>query len=163
MTTDKCLPAACSVIAALAALIIPVAGARAQALPTALFDHELKLSTSEGHAALKWKGDREALVYALQSAPDAEFTEPSLVYEGGDQSSFQSGLADGRYYYRVRARELDSATWGPWSDPVEVVCKHHSFALAWTLFASGGLLFLLIVLFVGVNAFSLDRFERNDA
>ena len=82
---------------------------------------------------------------------------------GADQTSFLSGLANGDYYFRVRAREAEVETWGPWSGSLSLVCEHHSLTLAWTLFASGGLLFMIVVIFVGVNARSLDRFESDNA
>jgi hypothetical protein len=112
---------------------------------------------------LNWSADLDSPVYELQSSPEPDFAEPTCLYQGADDTSFRSGLADGRYYFRVRARQADGGTWGPWSEAVELVCEHHSMTLAWTLFAAGGLLFLLVALFVGVNARSLDRFESHDA
>lgn len=143
-------------------MVIPCTSVRAQDVPRVNFQTELKLTTNDGLVALRWHGDHDGLVYELQSAQEPGFLDPITEYEGTDQSSFQSGLPNGRYFFRIRARQLDSEIWGPWSDSVELICEHHSPRLAWTLFASGGLLFLLIVLFVGVNARSLDRFENND-
>jgi len=151
------------ILAGIAALAVDALQTRAEGPPYAVFINDLTQNTNEGHAALKWSGDGDALVYELQSAMEPDFREPTTEYRGADESSFQSGLVDGRYFYRIRARRHESDAWGPWSEPIEVVCEHHSLALAWTLFASGGILFLLIVLSVGIGARSLDRFEINDA
>ncbi len=126
------------------------------------FKNDLSLSSKEGHVSLKWASDRESemLVYELQTATDAGFSEPLQLYEGGDDALFMSGLEEGRYFFRVRGRHIDNDAWGPWSPSVELVCDHHSFVLMWTLFASGGLMFVLIVSFIVVNARSLDRFEN---
>jgi len=151
------------ILAGLAAFTAGSPGSRAEQLPRAAFQHGLELSTSEGHVTLGWGGEGAGLVYELQSAAGPDFAEPTVEYQGWDEASFLSGLADGRYFLRVRARRPQEAAWGPWSDTVELVCEHHSLTLAWALFACGGVLFLLIVLFVGVNARFLERFESSDA
>jgi hypothetical protein len=133
-----------------------------QELPHAAFRQEPNLTTNEGHVALGWGAGRDSLVYELQSALEPDFIEPTRLYQGTDQTSFLSGLVDGQYYFRVRAKSPGDDTWGPWSESVDLMCEHHSLTLAWVLFASGGLLFGLIVFFVGVNARSLERFERAD-
>jgi hypothetical protein len=135
----------------------------AEELPQAEFINEPNLTTNEGHISLEWSGDGDLLVYELQGARKPEFLDPMKLYKGGDTTSFLSGLADGQHFFRVRARTSGSGAWGPWSQTVELVCEHHSMTLAWSLFASGGALFLLIVLFVGINARYLDRIARSDA
>lgn len=151
------------ILAGLATLTASGVMSFAQGPPRAGFDNEPELTTREGHVALKWEGDHHGLVYEVDQARVADFSDAATLYVGPDTASFLSGLADGEYFFRVRAREVEGDTWGPWSESVALVCEHHSLTVAWTLFASGGLLFLLVVLFVGVNAHSLDRFERNNA
>lgn len=151
------------VLLGIVGLTIPNASSRVEELPKAEFAHESHLTTNEGHVSLEWGGDGELLEYELQSAQKPDFLEPMKLYQGTDTTSFLSGLADGRHFFRVRARTADGNVWGPWSPSVELICEHHSLTLAWLLFASGGTLFFLIVLFVAVNARSLNRFERSDA
>ena len=151
------------ILTGLAALTVPSVLSHAQELPRVTFHHESRLTTSEGHTGLEWSGDRDSLMYELQSAREPDFIDPTSQYHGTDEASFLSGLTDGRYFFRVRARPSENDTWGPWSESVELVCEHHSLTFAWTLFTSGGLLFLFIVFFVGLNARLLHRFERNDA
>lgn len=147
----------------LVGVAIPVTKTLAQALPRATFDHSDTLTANEGYVALKWGGDSDALVYEVQSALEPLFHDPTTEYQGRDEQSFLSGLASDHYYFRVRARMSDGPTWGPWSSPVEIICKHHSLTVAWALFASGGLLFLLIVAFVGIHARSMACFEGSHA
>lgn len=130
--------------------------------PLVAFENDETLKTKEGHVALRWSGDRESLVFELQYSDSPQFSEPVSLYHGVDSASFQSGLTDGEHFYRVRARAADGGTWGPWSEPVEVQCTHHSLPFAWTLFASGSVLFLLIVLFVGVHARSPKRLKEKN-
>ncbi len=133
----------------------------ADALPQAKFHEDGPLETKEGHVTLDWSGASEALIYELQRDRTAAFETPIKLYEGADETSFQSGLPDGGNFFRVRARHADGEDWGPWSPTLEVACGHHSLTLAWTLFACGGVMFVLLALYVGVNAASLDRFETN--
>ncbi|MGD2109400.1 MAG: hypothetical protein PVI86_08400 [Phycisphaerae bacterium] len=151
-----------TVLAVLMTHLVSAGPTFAQNLPQAVFHNEPALRTNEGHVSLSWSADLDSPVYELQGSPEAGFAESTCLYRGADETSFRSGLADGRYYYRVRARQSEAGTWGPWSKPVELVCEHHSMAHAWTLFALGSLLFLLIALFVGINARHLDRFEGNN-
>jgi hypothetical protein len=148
--------------ACVGALLTCVGPLRAQELPQAAFGHETELSTNEGHVLLQWGHDDELLIYQLQMAATADFTAPTRLYEGSDKASFLSGLVDGRHFFRVRAREPDSETWGPWSASAEVVCEHHALTTAWAFFAVGGALFVLIVLSVGTGARSVGRFARNN-
>jgi|GEM_PF-979361 len=152
-----------TVLAGLFASTLGASELYGEGLPRAVFDHDLRLTSNEGHVALKWTGDRESLEYQLQCDTEPEFKSPTTDYEGMDESTFQSGLPDGQYYFRVRARESDGAGWGPWSDTAKLVCTHHSMTLAWGLFSAGGVLFLLITSFVVLNSRSLDRFEGANA
>ena len=138
-------------------------GYATEALPKTKFLNPPDASTSEGHVSLKWQADRKGVQYELQQSDNPQFTDPVRLYLGADSSSFLSGLIDGRYFFRVRARHLKDGAWGSWSTPIQLACKHHSMSLAWTLFATGGLLFLSIAVFVGVNALRLRRFEVGHA
>lgn len=153
----------CNILAVSAALLAAGLQTSARAAPEAVFRNDAELTTTEGHVTLKWRADGDSLVYQLQSARAADFQQPTSRYHGMQDAYFLSGLADGKYWFRVRAKKSENDAWGPWSDSVVLKCKHHSLIFAWILFASGGMLFLLIVLFVGINARDLGRFERNNA
>lgn len=138
-------------------------GLQAHEPPGAAFICKPLLNSREGHVTLEWRGSGDLLEFQLQSAENAHFVNPTIEYQGADQSCFQSGLPDGHYYYRVRARQPGSEVWGPWSERVQFICKHHSLAFAWILFGSGGVVFASIVLFVCLNARHLERFETGNA
>lgn len=76
------------------------------------------------------------------------FDVTDLQYEGTQHSSFVSGLEDGTYYYRVRARHPDERAWGPWSAVARVEVRHHGLGLALGLMGLGALVFLTTAAFL---------------
>lgn len=62
------------------------------------------------------------------------------VYRGVMPSAHVSGLPDGEYTLRVRARSED-AEWSEWSPPKRVTVEHHPMALVFTLMSLGLLTF----------------------
>jgi hypothetical protein len=152
-----------AVAAGLAVMWAAGAWSRAEDLPRAAFTRDVEMDAKAGHVKLVWRGDGEALEYELQQASDADFTEPVQVYRGGDEASFRSGLTDGHYFFRVRARQAQTETWGPWSEPLAFVCEHHALRLALLLVVSGGVMFLLIVVFVAAGVRTLGQSGRKDA
>jgi hypothetical protein len=103
-----------------------------------------------GHVTVAWSapsaGDAP-LVFQLEEAASQTFDPSSLRYEGRQQSSVISGLPDGKRFFRARARQSDGA-WGPWSDTYIFRTRHHSLALASSLFAIGAVAFGLTAAFV---------------
>jgi hypothetical protein len=99
------------------------------------------LETSNGYVKLEWENGDNAS-YELQQATSADFADSRTIYKGPDKASFISGLEDGNYYFRVRSAE------GPWSLPVQLIVKHQSLQLAFTLFGIGAVVFLLTVFVV---------------
>ncbi len=150
------------VLAGIVTVLTSAVAASAQEPPSVKFRNDRKLKTNEGHVSLAWTADGASLEYELQSAAGTAFENPSREYLGANDTFFLSGIPNGKYQFRVRARRPDGGDWGPWSESVELVCEHHPLSLAWTLFATGGLLFLATALFVVVNARSLNRFEGTD-
>lgn len=131
-------------------------------LPKVAFTVDDVHETKKGAVSLEWAGEEEGLVYQLQSGRSEDFDDPLRRYEGRDTASFLSGLEDGRYFFRVRARRADASTWGPWASPVRVDSNHHAMDLALTLCVVGAFLFLCIAVFIVINSRSLSRFERYD-
>ncbi len=84
--------------------------------------------------------------FQLERARDASFDSPRLIYHGTHTSSVRSGLRDGAYFYRVRAR-LDG-DWSAWSETAEFDVEHHSARLAGLLFGLGGVVFLATLIFL---------------
>lgn len=67
-------------------------------------------------------------------------TDIRTVYSGRLPSAHVSGLTDGRYEFRVRAREDDH--WSGWSEAKVLVVRHHPMSLVWTLLGLGALVFV---------------------
>lgn len=130
--------------------------------PEVAFTVDEVTETKKGAVSLEWEGTEAGLVYQLQSAPTDAFEDCLPRYEGPETASFLSGLEDGQYFFRVRARRADASVWGPWSSPIRIDSNHHSMSLAWKLCAMGAFLFLCIVGFVVINSRSLSRFQRYD-
>ena len=57
----------------------------------------------DGNFAVSWAASPEAMGYTLQRATQATFNDATIVYSGASTSFNQTGLAQGSYYYRVRA------------------------------------------------------------
>ena len=74
----------------------------------------------DGNYTVSWSTSAGATTYTLQEADTADFTSPSIVYEGAANSTDISGQYVGTYYYRVRASS--SLADSDWSnvEPVEV-------------------------------------------
>ena len=60
-------------------------------------------NTCSGNFTVTWTPATGATGYTLQRATSASFANATTVYTGSASSSDQTGLADGTYYFRVRA------------------------------------------------------------
>ena len=60
-------------------------------------------NTCSGTFTVTWTPVTEATGYTLQRATNASFTNATTVYTGSASSANQTGLADGTYYFRVKA------------------------------------------------------------
>jgi hypothetical protein len=90
-----------------------------------------------GFFTLNWRGAPGAR-YELQAARTPRFRRATVIYHGRDTARVMSGLADGKYYYRVRASEAASA----WSEPVAVTVEHHPQSRAMAFFGAGLIVFV---------------------
>lgn len=100
------------------------------------------LTTNDGHVRLRWVSLAPDAVYEVQQSATTGFEDPITIYVGPDLATFVSGLSDGIYYYRFRARD------GDWSDTLTLTVRHYSLHLAFTLSGLGAIVFLLTVLVV---------------
>lgn len=114
---------------------------------------EASAGATEGHVQLSWTPAEagEELVFEVQTSTNADFEDAERCYLGPERASFRSGLGPGDHYFRVRERTSDaSATFGPWSRPVQVEMAFHPLRAAWALFAVGATLVGSIVGFLVV-------------
>lgn len=101
----------------------------------AAFDSDdLFIQSTSGHTKLEWSG-MDGVDFEVQIATDKSFNSARSIYAGPDKATFVSGLADGQYYFRVRENT------SPWSQTLVLDVKHHSLALAISLFVVGFVVF----------------------
>lgn len=98
--------------------------------------------SNDGHIKLSWSLMESVDGYEIQQSTDPDFERSKIIYNGPDLATFISGLKNGTYYYRVRAKGSD------WSNVITIHVRHHSLQLAFMLFALGGIVFLLTVFVV---------------
>lgn len=101
-----------------------------------------------GYLTLSWSGAPEGSQYQVEAATDAAFSDAIVRYEGAQTATVRSGLTDGAYHYRVRARRTPQAAWGAWSEPLVFQVAHHSLSLALGLFGLGAVVFVGTLLFL---------------
>lgn len=91
------------------------------------------------------------------SGAPPEASSEQIRYQGSTPVYFVSGLADGDYEFRVRARVSDAAPWSPWSDAVVVRVEHHALADALWLAGIGGAVFILTAGYIIVRSRRVGR------
>lgn len=138
--------------------------------PRAAFEVRAPIESETGYFPLRWKGasalgdtpadsSKERIAveaeefqeFQVESALDSTFEKPVQVYAGPLRETYISGLRDGQYHYRVRARQAGDSAWGPWSTTETATVHHHSLGLALTLFVVGALVFTATASFVFVH------------
>lgn len=98
-----------------------------------------------GYFGLRWGEEAsEGGTWRLERDNDPAFPNPFLVYDGPDHGTFESGLPDGVYHYRlVRAGR---------TGPVYTVeVRHHSLDRAFLFLGTGAIVFL-VLLFILIRA-----------
>lgn len=125
-------------------------------IPVPQFQGSFSRTSDAGHIRLSWRFRDGALLNGalhseLQQAREPAFETAQTIYAGPDLASFVSGLPNGEFYFRVRARSENGAGAGAWSQPVLLNVQHHSLQLAFTLFGLGAVVFLatLALVFLG--------------
>jgi len=122
------------------------------------FSFEEEAQTSkDGYLRLAWQPDTTLAEgrfwdYELQVDSLERFSQPKLVYAGSDLATFVSGLPNGTYFYRIRAKHPETGAEGPWSKVFVLTVDHHSLTLALSLAALGGVVFLVTMVVVLMGA-----------
>ena len=130
-------------------MLLPASGVQAQ--------DALKINEGEsvgvanaGYFGLRWGEDaEEAGVWRLERDNMPSFESAVVVYEGPDHGTFESGLPDGIYYYRL----IREGRTGP---VYTVEVQHHSLSRAFLFLGIGAIVFLAL-LFVLIRALRRDR------
>ena len=108
----------------------------------------ISLSSSDevatgGYYQLSWENGRDATAFQLQESRSAEFSQPKVIYQGGDLASVISGRSDGEYHYRIRQVDEEGKPATAWGEPLQVTVKHHSLGRAFVFFALGLVVFVI--------------------
>lgn len=115
------------------------------AAPSAKFTapEEKDSVNTEGVVTLKWLPEQEGedITYELQQSTDTDFAAPKTRYTGPDLGSVLSGLAEGKYYFRVRTVEPA----GEWSEPVAVKIEYIGKSTVVLLLGIGVAVFLATI------------------
>lgn len=86
---------------------------------------------------------------------DPTFANPLVVYHGPDHGTFESGLPDGVYHYRLER----AGAVGP---VYTVEVRHHSLDRAFLFLGTGATVFL-VLLFILIRADGRSRSEHTAA
>lgn len=105
-----------------------------------------------GYFLISWEAPQEwsekfrnLEFFELQSSSEADFSQAQISYRGRDQATFLSGLPNGDYYFRVRAKYSETLLPSVWSEVWAVRVQHHSLKTAILLFSLGAGMFLLLL------------------
>ncbi len=108
--------------------------------------------------------DAQPLPVVVERADNDAFDNAAVLYRGGDDRTYVSGLPAGRHYFRVRlAGEFDSV-FKDIPAPLVVDIAYQPLARVFTLMMLGALTFLATVVIIvgGTMCFKRQR-EREDA
>ena len=100
------------------------------------FDAPPERST-DGGFTLAWEADEPV---QLEQASGPDYADARILYRGRDTSTVVSGLPDGEYRFRLRAAGANE-----WSDVATVTVEHHSLGRAFSFFAVGAVVFLVLI------------------
>ncbi len=104
-----------------------------------------RYESGDGTVQLSWKEELDR-VYEVRRSTDPGFADSLPVYEGPDTATIVTGLREGTYYFRIRARHRGEDDYGDWSDPALVVTVRYIDRRLVTILMSAGLVtFLAIV------------------
>lgn len=123
------------------AIILPVLPFVALAPTLALAAPALTGNGSSSHAivndgkiVLDYSKEPDAVI-ELHQAPTAGFSESRVRYRGADSATVLTGLAEGDYYFRIRA--VDEGGEQPWSNVVHVDVEYMDRNQLWVLLVTG--------------------------
>ncbi len=129
-----------------------------------------RIDSNAPHIILTWsiseedERDPAAFSYRLERAASPDFSDSRMLYEGRDRASFRAGLAEGSYFYRVRATD-EAGNAGVWSRPLHLEVAYQSMRLALSLFAVGAVVFLatLVLIIAGARKDRCEAVEQEEA
>lgn len=130
----------------------------AESSVSALLEVDTPLSR-EGYFVLSWTLNDRILNESaspgpvLQQASAADFSNSLTIPVPASGSLTLTGFSDGLYYFRVGSD-------GQWSPVREVQVAHHDLSAAFTWFATGAALFLVLVGVILLGAVRNDRQEK---
>lgn len=105
-------------------------------------------TATAGYFGLRWGDEaQEGGTWRLERDDTPAFTDPLIVYEGPDHGTFESGLPDGAYHYRL----IRNGQTGP---VYRVEVRHHSLERAFLFLGTGAIVFLVL-------SFVLVRADRS--
>lgn len=111
------------------------------------------LVNTTGHIDLIWAvqpgSDQPVPAFELEGARSDDFAEPIDYYSGLDERTFLSGLAEGAYFFRVRALDTEARP-GEWS---EVLALEVKYVARWQVY----LLMLIGLLCLTATVFIIIR------
>ena len=98
-----------------------------------------------GYFGLEWEAAPENdTPFLLERSASPSFAEATRIYEGPDLGTFESGLPDGTYYYRLSGGKQEGPVYA-------VTVKHHSLTRAYLFLGIGAFVFgvLMAILLIG--------------
>lgn len=102
-------------------------------------------TVTAGYFGLQWGEEaEEGGTWRLERSADPAFDNALVVYDGPDHGTFESGLSDGTYYYRLIRQGRIGPTYS-------VNVTHHSLNRAFLFLGTGAVVFLAL-LFVLLRA-----------
>lgn len=123
-------------------LLLAAHGSVAGATSPPAFDDPAPAVSNDGALQMAWSAARGEYEVELRQGGQRR-----IVYRGPIPSAHISGLSDGEYAVRVRARPEDAA-WTAWSAPKLLTVDHHPLPLVWTLMGLGLLTFAATAMMV---------------
>ena len=119
---------------------------RDAALPSVPTLYEIDNADGDGSYTINWSTSSLATSYTLEEDDNADFSSPSVAYNGSGNTQAITGKALGNYYYRVRAE--NGMGYSSWSETKtvsvtqqgELICETHEFGtvgVAWPITPSG--------------------------
>jgi hypothetical protein len=102
---------------------------------------ELDGDSQAGHVTVSWaaREGADASEFQVQEATSNAFQDARDIYRGQHTASVISGLRNGDFYFRARAKT--GAGWSDWSEPAKFHVEHPSLRIAFGLFGLGALVF----------------------
>lgn len=106
---------------------------------------ELRISnngSTAGYITLNWSESKAKAPYTIQMNKGEGW---QTIYQGKDLATTLTGLKNGNYQFRMNASDPATIDDSHWSEPLDITITHHSLTKALAFFASGFLIFLVLL------------------